>query len=48
MFVTAVVEVPKNLNNKQKKLIEEFDRSLNEKHYKIRKSFFEKIKNMFG
>ncbi len=48
MLVTAVVEVPKNLNGKQKKLLAEFDGSLTEKNYNIRKGFFEKLKNFFG
>lgn len=48
MFVTAVVEVPRHLNSKQKKLIAEFDSSLSDKNYNMRKGFFEKLKNMFG
>ena len=47
MLVTAIVEVPRNLNDKQKALINEFDNSLNEKNYHKRKSFFDKLKDMF-
>lgn len=48
MLVTATIEVPKNLDSKQKKLINEFDRTLTDKNYNIRKGFFEKLKDMFG
>ncbi len=48
MLVTTVIEVPRDLNSKQKKLIKEFDSSLNESNYHIRKGFFEKLKDMFG
>lgn len=48
MLVTATIEVPKNLDNNQKKLINEFDRTLTDKNYHIRKGFFEKLKGMFG
>lgn len=49
MLVTAVIEVPRNLDKHQKKLIEEFDKTLtNDKNYNIRKGFFEKLKSMFG
>lgn len=46
-FVKVTVEVPKGLNSKQKKLLEELDSTLNEKNYAKRKSFFEKIKEGF-
>lgn len=46
-YVRVVVEIPKNLNNKQKELVREFDSSTSEKNYAKRKSFFEKIKNLF-
>lgn len=47
MLVNAIVEVPRNLTDKQKALINEFDNSLNEKNYHKRKSFFDKLKDMF-
>lgn len=48
MLITTTIEVPRNLNETQKKLIKEFDDSLNEKNYHKRKSFFDKIKDMFN
>lgn len=48
MLITTTIEVPRNLNETQKKLIKEFDSSLNEKNYHKRKSFFDKIKDMFN
>ncbi|HCR43867.1 MAG TPA: molecular chaperone DnaJ, partial [Ruminococcaceae bacterium] len=37
-----------NLSQKQKKLLEEFDSESEDKNYQKRKSFFDKIKDMFG
>ena len=48
MLITTTIEVPRNLNETQKKLIKEFDDSLNEKNYHKRKGFFDKIKDMFN
>ena len=48
MLITTTIEVPKNLNSTQKKLIQEFDKTLTDKNYHIRKGFFEKLKSMFG
>ncbi len=47
-FVTINVEVPKNLTNKQKDALEAFEATLDEKNYEKRKSFFDKIKDMFN
>lgn len=46
-YVRVVVEIPKNLNNKQKDLVRQFDSTTGEKNYAKRKSFFDKIKNLF-
>lgn len=46
-FVTFYVEVPKNLNKKQKDLLRDFEASLTEKNYAKRQNFFEKIKGLF-
>jgi len=46
--VRVTIEVPKNLNAKQKNLIKEFEGVTNEKNYAQRNSFFEKIKRMFN
>lgn len=47
-FVRVTIEVPKNLSEKQKQILQEFDSVAEEKNYQKRKSFFDKIKNMFG
>lgn len=47
-YVRMTVEVPKNLSQKQKDLLQEFDSSGDDRNYQNRKSFFNKIKDMFG
>ena len=47
-FVRVVIEVPKNLNSKQKQLIREFDEALGDKNYQKRKGFMDKLKDIFG
>lgn len=42
------LEVPQNLSNEQKELLEKFEDSLNESHYRERSGFFEKIKGLFS
>ena len=44
-YVKIYVEVPKNLNKKQKDLLKQFEDSLTEKNYTKRQSFFEKLKS---
>lgn len=46
-YVKIIVEVPKNLNKKQKDLLKAYESSLNEKNYAKRQSFFEKLKEKF-
>lgn len=46
-IINVVVEVPKNLNNEQKEVLERFAEVTNDKNYKQQKSFFEKIKENF-
>ena len=46
-YCRVVVEIPKNLSNKQKELIRQFDSTTTEKNYAKRKSFFEKLKAAF-
>lgn len=41
------VEIPKKLNDKQKKLLRDFEDSLTGKEYETRKSFLDKIKDLF-
>lgn len=47
-FVRVNIEVPKNLSQKQKDLLNQFDSVAEEKNYQKRKSFFDKIKKVFG
>ena len=46
-YVKIVVEVPKDLNKEQRHKLNEFEKSLSETNYKKRKSFFEKVKELF-
>lgn len=48
IIVKVVIETPKNLNDKQKKLLKDFEESLEEKNYKHKTSFFEKVKDLFN
>ncbi len=47
-YVTVNVEVPKNLNKEQQQALREFEKTLNERNYEKRKSFFEKLKDSFN
>ena len=47
-YVKVFVEVPKNLNEKQKNLLKEFGESLDDRNFEKRKSFFEKLKDTFS
>lgn len=47
-YVQVTVEVPKNLNKKQKELLTELDSASDEKNYQKRRSFFSKLKDLFG
>ena len=46
-YVKIVIEVPKNLSSKQKDLIHEFDMSTTDKNYSKRKSFKQKLRDLF-
>lgn len=46
-YVTVNVEVPKNLSNKQKEILRQFDDGCEHKNYKQQKSFIDKMKNLF-
>lgn len=46
-YVQVTVEVPKNLNEKQKDLLRQLDSDTGDKNYQKRKSFFSKIKDIF-
>lgn len=43
-YVTVNVEVPRNLTSKQKEILKEFEE---DKNYKQKKSFYEKVKDIF-
>lgn len=47
-MVRINVEVPKNLNKKQKDALQAFEDTLEPKNYEKRSSFFSKLKDMFG
>ena len=47
-YCRVVVEIPKNLNNKQKELIRQFDSATTEKNYAKRNGFFDKLKKLFN
>ena len=47
-YVQVTVEVPKNLSKRQRELLEELDKASDEKNYQKRKSFFGKLKDLFG
>ena len=48
-FVKVTIEVPKNLSQKQKDILKDFDGAVDDnKNYQHRKGFFDKLKDMFG
>ncbi|MGN0537333.1 MAG: molecular chaperone DnaJ [Acutalibacteraceae bacterium] len=47
-YVRVTIEVPKNLTQKQREILKEFDSTLDSKNCQKRSSFFDKIKDMFG
>ena len=46
-FVQVTIEVPKNLSQKQKDILKEFDSSATDRNYQKRKGFRDKLKDMF-
>ena len=44
-YVTVVLEVPKNLDRRQKQALRDFESATSEKNYEKRKSFFDKLKD---
>ena len=46
-YVKITIEVPRNLSQKQREILKEFDTHASEKNYQRRTSFFDKLKNMF-
>lgn len=47
-FIKVHIEVPRNLTQQQKELLSSFEKNLTEKNYQKRKSFFDRIKNLFN
>ena len=48
LYITAVVEIPKKLSEKQKSLLREFDESASGNQYEKKKSFFDRVKDAFS
>ncbi len=46
--VRVAIEVPKNLNAEQKKLLKAFEEATSEKNYQKRRSFFDKLRDAFN
>ncbi len=46
-YIKIIVEVPKNLNSKQKEILNQFGENCNEKNYNKRTKWWEKIKKTF-
>lgn len=46
-YVKVHIEVPKNLTETQRGLLRDFEKSLTEKNYQKRKSFFDRLKELF-
>ncbi len=47
-YVKIVVEVPRDLNNEQRTKLREFEATLSDSNLKKRKSFFDKVKDIFA
>ena len=47
-YVRINIEVPRNLNTKQKDALKAFDKLTGDRNYEKRKSFFDKIKDAMG
>ena len=48
LIARITVEVPKSLSSKQKETLKAFEESLGEKNYQKRKTFFDKVKDIFN
>ena len=46
--MTAVVEIPTKLTEKQKNLLREFDANTSGNQYEKKKSFFDRVRDMFS
>ncbi len=48
LYVTAVVEIPKKLTEKQKEILRQFDGTVSGSQYEKKKSFFDRVKDAFS
>ncbi len=48
LFVTASVEVPRRLSEKQKELLRQFEGTVSGNEYEQKKSFFDRVRDAFG
>ncbi|MBQ6594244.1 MAG: molecular chaperone DnaJ [Clostridia bacterium] len=48
LYVKAVVEIPKKLNEKQKSLLREFEGTTTDRQYEKKKGFFDRLKDVFS
>ena len=48
LYVTAVVEIPRKLTEKQKELLRQFDGTVSGNQYEKKKSFFDRVKDAFS
>jgi len=48
LYVTAVVEIPKKLTEKQKELLRQFDGTTTERQYEKRKTFLDRLRDVFS
>lgn len=46
-FVKVKIEIPKNLSAEQRSVLQKFDDSVGDAHYKEKKGFFDKMKDLF-
>lgn len=47
-FVKVNIEIPRNLSSEQKEILRHFDSTIQDRNYQKHKSFFDKIKELFG
>ena len=47
LYVTAVVEIPKKLTEKQKDLLRQFDGTVTDRQYEKKKSFVDRLRDAF-
>ena len=48
LYVTAVVDIPKKLTEKQKELLRQFDGTTTERQYEKRKTFLDRLRDVFS